>query len=831
MSADERPSTTAMAPTPTSRESSEVTGFRPLLSVIAMSRIAHLATLLSLACTSALWCSERSASVHADSVRAVYASEIRPLLSKYCGDCHDADSHKGDIDLTPLIGNGVKFEQALSQSKLWQMVGTEVVSLKMPPEKTKDKPSDSERASLRAWLKSVRRLQTPDPGLTVMRRLARSEYTNTIDDLFGLSVSANAGADLAPDSIGAGFDNSLSPLLAEKYLLAADALLDRFIVPDQMKLTLVPGQVPALIAGVEDKGKPDGTTRLFSTSADIITAANFPSEGSYTFRIHAGAEPAGGEPIRLAIRLDGTVVGEVTVKAPLKKSAPLKVATKLSPGRKALSILYVNPKSVDALAAARPSGDAQAGDAKPTTKTASKPNVVKTRSVLIDSIEITGPPAKMPSEVQRRLFVAVPGKGLSPQEAARKILEPFATRAFRRPLRPDELAFVMSIFELGDAQDLVFNEAIKLALKSILIAPQFLYRTPEELPGEKSQEVIAIGDYELASRLSYFLWGTMPDQELFRCAEERTLHRPEVLAAQTKRLLNDPRSRHLATAFAAPWLNLDKLATLPVDEKRFPVMTKEMRQAMYDEGVAFFLGLLSPDSRITDIIDSDYAYVNVLTAKLYGMNDIKGAKMQKVALSDRNRGGVLTMPGVLAVTSMPSRTSPVKRGKFILAELLDETPPPPPADVPELNAQNTEQNASLTLRQKTELHRENPACAACHRVMDPLGFGLENFDPIGRWRERDDFGKPVDAIGELPGRQRFSSPGELRSILMKRKDAFVRTLTKRMMTFALGRTVSGYDEVVIDDITDAVIANGYRLDDLIQRVVSSYPFLHRHTIK
>lgn len=807
-----------------------------------MGTIAHLATrivsrwtcvtrgaafLLALACTSSLWCAERSANSHVDSVSAAYASEIRPLLSKYCDDCHDADSHKGDIDLTPLIGNGVKFEQAIGQSKLWQLVGTEVVSLKMPPEKTTDKPSDSERASLMAWLKSVRRLQAPDPGLTVMRRLSRNEYTNTIDNLFGLSVSANAGADLAPDNSGAGFDNTLSPLLAEKYLLAADALLDRLIVPDQMKLTLIPGQVSALIAGAEDKGKPDGTTRLFSTSADIITAANFPSDGTYTFRILAGAEPAGGEPIRLAIRLDGTVVGEVTVKAPLTKSAPLTLTTKQSAGRKALSILYVNPKAVDNVANA-----SKPGDTKPAAKPASaKATVVKTRSVLIESIEIIGPPAKVPSEVQRRLFVAAPGKGLSPQDAARNILEPFATRAFRRPLRPDELTFVMSIFELGDAQDLVFNDAIKLALKSILISPQFLYRTSEELPGEKDREVIAIGDYELASRLSYFLWGTMPDQELWRYAEERTLHRPEVLAAQTRRLMNDPRIRHLATSFAAPWLNLDKLANLPVDEKLFPVMTKEMRLALYEEGIAFFLGLLDQDHRITDIIDSDYAYVNQLTAKLYGMSDIKGAKMQKVTLSDRNRGGVLTMPGVLAVTSMPTRTSPVKRGKFILAELLDETPPPPPADVPELNEQNTAQNANLTLRQKTELHRENPACAACHRVMDPLGFGLENFDPIGRWRERDDFGKPVDAIGELPGKQRFTSPKELRTILMRRKDVFVRTLTKRMVTFAFGRTVSGYDEVVVDDIADAVIANGYRLDDLIQRVVSSYPFLHRHTIK
>ncbi len=772
-----------------------------------------------------------------DAVSSAYASEIRPLLSKYCGDCHSSDLRKGDIDLTQLIGDVVKFEDTRDQTKLWQMVGAEVLSLKMPPEKAKDKPSDGERASLMTWLKNVRSLEPPDPGATGMRRLSRTEYTNTIDDLFGLPVTANAGADLPADTIGAGFDNTLSPLLAEKYLIAADAILDRFINPDQMTLQIVPGQVSALIEGVEDKGKPDGTSRLFSTPGDIITAANFPCDGTYTFRITAGAEPAGGQPVRLAIRLDGMVVGEATIKAALTKSTSVTVTAKLSAGRKSLSILYVNPKSVEtATTAPKPAGG-KPGDAKPRAPrpaakpSSAKPVVPKTRSVVIESIVITGPPAKTPSDVQRRLFVAAPGKELSRQDAARRILEPFATRAFRRPLQPDELAFLMSIFDLGDSQDLVFNDAIKLAIKSILISPQFLYRTSEEVPGEKDQDTIAIGDYELAARLSYFLWGTMPDQELTRCAEERTLHRPDVLAAQTQRLLNHPRIRHLATHFAAPWLNLDQLANLPVDEKLFPLMTKSMREAMYEEGVAFFLGLLDEDARITDVIDSDYAYVNMLTAKIYGVADVKGAKMQKIALSDRNRGGVLTMPGVLAVTSMPSRTSPVKRGKFILAELLDETPRPPPADVPDLKAQDTDENAALTLRQRTERHRENPSCAACHRVMDPLGFGLENFDAIGRWRERDDFGLPVDSIGELPGKQRFSSPDQMQRILMGRKDAFVRTLTKRMLMFALGRTVSGYDEAVIDDISDAVIANGYHLDDLIRRIVTSYPFLNRRTIK
>jgi hypothetical protein len=356
-------------------------------------------------------------------------------------------------------------------------------------------------------------------------------------------------------------------------------------------------------------------------------------------------------------------------------------------------------------------------------------------------------------------------------------------------------------------------------------------RTPEFIAGEKDKEVIEIGDYELATRLSYFLWATMPDEELVRLAKGGTLHQPDVLAAQAQRLIRDARARNLAVTFAIPWLNLDKLADLVVDEKRFPMMTKEMRTAMYEEGVAFFQGILHDGGSITDALDSDYAWMNGLTARIYGNAEVKGPKMQKVKLGDGNRGGIITMPGVLAVTSMPNRTSPVKRGKFILEELLDAAPPPPPPNVPDLSKQDTAENAKLTLRQRTERHRTDPACAACHRIMDPLGFGLENFDAIGRWREVDDYGAPIDALGELPGRQHFNTPAELRRILMSHKDQFVRAFTGKLLAFSLGRRLSGYDEVVVDDIVDAVIAHGYHLDDLIVRIVSSYPFLHRRTIQ
>jgi hypothetical protein len=770
---------------------------------------------------------DRAAASPRDEVMASYTTVIRPLLSTYCGDCHSADRHKGDLDLSPLLERSGPLDQAV----LWRKVAAKVASSEMPPAKAKDQPSDSDRLSLLSWLKACRRLQAPNPGISVIRRLARLEYTNTINDLFG--VTLDAGADLPPDNPGEGFDNSLSPLLGEKYLLAADAVLDRYIVPDQLNLHLIAGQLPAVVAGQAVEGKPDGMDRTFTTPGEVLTAVTIPADGTYTIHLKAGAEAAGGEPIRLAIRLDGKVVSEVRIIAPLTARAAYTCTAHLNPGRLALSILYANPLMVAADPAPAPGAPKSPAAAQAPTSPVhkdAKPATPKIRSVEIESIDIVGPPAKSPSEVQRRLFIAQPGKGLSRHEAAQRIIEPFAERAYRRPLLPEELMSLMAIFDFGDAQDLVFNESIQLTFKAILISPQFLYRTPELIAGERDKDITEIGDFELATRLSYFLWSTMPDEELLRVAKDHTLHHSEVLAAQTQRLIKDPRARNLAETFAAPWLYLDKLSDLTVDEKRFPQMTKEMRQAMYEEGIAFFLGMLHEGGSVVDILDCDYAYMNGLTARIYGNAEVKGPKMQKVHLSDENRGGVITMPGVLAVTSMPSRTSPVKRGKFILEQLLNAAPPPPPANVPDLSKQDTAENAKLTLRQRTERHRTDPACAACHRVMDPLGFGLENFDAIGRWRDVDDYGASVDALGELPGRQHFNSPAELRKILLGHKEQFVRAFAGKLLAFALGRQLSGYDEVVVDDLADGLVAHGCRLDDLIMRIVSSYPFTHRHSL-
>jgi hypothetical protein len=451
------------------------------------------------------------------------------------------------------------------------------------------------------------------------------------------------------------------------------------------------------------------------------------------------------------------------------------------------------------------------------------------RTLLIESLEITGPPARAGTEAQRRLFVAVPNKDVSRGDAAQRIAEAFALRAFRRPPTADEIKALLKVFALADNQDEVFNESIKLIFKAALVSPQFLYRTPDDRAGSK-EAVVAVSDYELASRLSYFLWATMPDDALFKLAQAGTLHDPAVLTGEVRRMLKDQRAHALAENFAAPWLGLDHVAEALLDEKKFPGIGKDLRQALYDEGIAFFENLMREGGSVLDFIDCDYAFMNAQTAKLYGADGIKGAKMQRVHLDDPNRGGAVAMPGVLLATSTPNRTSPVKRGKWVLEQLLGASPPPPPPNVPALDKQDVPENAHLTLRQRTERHREDPACANCHRVMDPIGFGLENFDAIGRWRTMDDTGGAVDAVGELPGKQRFSSPSELKKILMGRKDEFLHTFTGKLLAFALGRRIAGYDEVVVEDLVAQLAKDEYKLDALIVRIVTSYPFLNRQNL-
>jgi len=762
------------------------------------------------------------------STAASYERDIVPLLTTYCAACHNGEKRKGDIDFSAHA----RGEAAIGLRPLWSASADKLTLREMPPEKSKQ-PTAAERAQLLAWMASLKRLERPDPGSAVIRRLGRAEYDNTMRDLFG--VDLKPAVDFPPEHLGEGLNNTFSPLLMEKLLLAADGVLDQLIVPDHVEYTWPAGQLDALIEGRPDPGKPDGSRREFNVVGEVWTTISLPSEATYTLRVIAGADQAGSEPARLAVRLDNQVLGEVVVRATAKTPAATTLSAVLPAGRSRLSVSFLTPYTEPVAVPSPPTGRKRANPPPPAAAPPAKPADApkpRVRSVVIERIELVGPPAAVPSPAQRRLFVALPGKDLGKREAAKRIIAAFAPRAFRRPATETEIAVHLKVFDLADRQGESFSEAVKLMLKAVLVSPQFWFRLSEDPPPAAPAAdtgMVPVGGYGMASRLSYFLWSTMPDAELSALARDGRLEDRQVVVEQVRRLLKDPKARALVDNFAAPWLGIDDILSHPVDEKRFPQVTRVLRLAMYDEATQFIEGLMREGRSLLDLIDSDYTYLNQPLATLYGIDGVTGQRLQKVALPAGGRGGVLTMGAVLFTTSLPNRTSAVGRGKWVLDHLLGQSPPPPPADVPGLDKQDVAGNAKLSLRQKVELHRADPKCASCHRVMDAIGFGLEGFDVIGRVRQRDDSGAPVDTLGELPGGARFSGAGELKKILNAHRDQFTRTLTRRLLGYALGRAIAGYDEVVVDDIAAAVAKDGYRFDTLVVEVATSLPFRFRRS--
>lgn len=440
---------------------------------------------------------------------------------------------------------------------------------------------------------------------------------------------------------------------------------------------------------------------------------------------------------------------------------------------------------------------------------------------------VLAPKNAPPTQVQKRLFGETPAPGSDLRAAAKRVARSLARRAYRRPASEAELEVLLGVYDLATRNKLAYPAALRLMLKAVLVSPQFLFITPagEPPPG---QAIVPLDDYQLASRLSYLLWATMPDAELSALADAGKLHEPAVLRAQVKRLLADARSRALFDGFGAQWLGLTDLDTKTFDTAKFPQMTTQMRAAMYDEVRLFFDSIVRENRSIVSFVDSDYTFLNGTLAALYGMEKtVTGPEMRRVKLQDANRGGILAMPRVLATTSFPNRTSAVKRGVWVLEQVLGEQVPPAPPNVPALEKQDKKTVENLTLRQRTELHRTNAVCANCHKILDPIGFGLENFDAIGRWREKDDTGGKIDAAGELPGEKRFSSPRELKALIAARKDELARNLTRKLLAYALCRQLEGYDEIVVDQIMGSIAKDDYRMQALITEIVTSYPFVNR----
>jgi len=427
-------------------------------------------------------------------------------------------------------------------------------------------------------------------------------------------------------------------------------------------------------------------------------------------------------------------------------------------------------------------------------------------------------------ELLARVIIARPDATLSPQQAASAVLLKQAAIGFRRTVSEAEIAPFLELFSKRLAAGSGYEDALRPPMQALLVNPAFLFRVEADQAGKTEWRV---REAELATRLSYFLWASMPDDELSRLAAEGKLSDPTVLAGQVRRMLQDPKADSLSRYFGGEWLGYDDLlAFSEPDLKRFPEFTEPLRKAMYGESVAFFSNLVRENRPVTELLGADYTFVNDVLARHYGLPEVKGPQMRKVALTDPNRGGIIGQASILTATSLPLRTSPVKRGKWILDTLLGTPPPPPPPDAGVLPADDHSEHA-VSVRERLEKHRSRPACAACHAKIDPLGFGLENFDPLGRWRSVDVNGKPIDSKATLAGNVSFTTPAELKAYLLSDNELFLRNLVRKMLGYALGRPLEYYDEPVIVDLVRQLRANGLKMQPLILGIVLSHPFQNR----
>jgi len=445
------------------------------------------------------------------------------------------------------------------------------------------------------------------------------------------------------------------------------------------------------------------------------------------------------------------------------------------------------------------------------------------RNLVIDHLEIAGPldvPLPPLPVTHRRIFFR-DSTPTNKTEYAREILAHFATLAYRRPAKSDEVDRLVKFVQLATKQGDSFERGVQLALQAVLVSPHFLFRGELQPEPNNPKAVHPVNEYALASRLSYFLWSSMPDDELFALAAKGKLRRS--LDGQVKRMLKNPKSRALVDNFAGQWLQLRNLRIATPDAKTFPDYDDSLRAAMQKETETFFENIIRDDRSVLDFLDANYTFVNERLAKHYGIKSVKGDEFKRVSLKGTGRAGVLTQGAILTLTSNPTRTSPVKRGKYVLENILGTPPPPPPPDVPELK----EAKLTGTLRQRMEQHRENPSCASCHARMDPIGFGFENFDGIGAWRQKDG-DAAIDPAGQLVSGESFKGSGDLALILAKSKrDEFVRCLSEKMLTYALGRGLEFYDKCALDQMTEGLAKRRYRFSSLITEVVKSVPFQNR----
>jgi hypothetical protein len=768
--------------------------------MLLVRRTAAFALLAAPALAAAL-CVVAPASGAESEIGATTAFEkgVQPFVKKHCFHCHGNGKNEADLELDQFK----TVESVVKDRKVWDNVVHMVRSGEMPP-KERPRPMADE---IDVLLKSITDIQTAfdcskvkNVGRVTLRRLNRVEYNNTIRDLVG--VDFKPAADFPADDVGYGFDNigdvlSTTPLLLEKYLAAAETVFQKAIVvpePVDIKDTRIMGFRVTRNAGetVDDGAALYGEGEVYGET--------YLDAGEYVVRAQVYAKQVGDDKVRAALRVNREQIAELEVTSTSRdQMMTLEGKVRVRAATNRISVALLNPFVAP-------------------DSTNESPN---RRLLFMRGIVLEGPfdPPKPPApEVHQRIMAHA--EGAQPREAAREIVARFARRAFRRPVKDEEVEHILAIYDLAEKEGAIFEERVRLALCRVLVSPHFLFRIEIDPPTAKPGEPYPISEHELASRLSYFLWSTMPDDELLDLADRGQLRAN--LRPQVERMIKDPKSSAFVENFAGQWLTLRKLAQVSPDKETFKDWDESLRRAMLRETELFFDTIMREDRSILEFLDADFTFVNGRLAYHYGIKGVLGREFERVSVPP-GRGGLLTQASILTITSNPTRTAPVKRGKWVLEQLLGTPPPPPPPNVPELPEKG---ELKGTLRQVMEQHRENAICASCHARMDPIGFAFENYDGIGAFREKDR-DLPIDASGELPDGQKFQGPGELKKILIGKKELFARSLSEKILTYALGRGIEYYDQCAIDKIVTELDKNDYRFSTLIVETVASDPFLMR----
>ena len=770
----------------------------------------------------------------------------RDLLNRYCITCHNERLRTAE-----LLLDHADVENVSDGAEVWEKVVLKLRARAMPPAGA-GRPDQASLESFASYLEAEldRAAAThPDPGRPVVHRLNRAEYTNSIRDLLALEIDGTSL--LPPDTAGYGFDNiadvlAVSPLLMERYILAAGKI-SRLALGDA---AMRPVDESYEVSREFVQGDRSSEDLPFGSRGGIAIRHPFPADGEYVIQIRLQKNFDGyirglGKQHRLDVRLDGRRVHLFTVGGQRPaRSGPIFTASQnpdYAGDPEQVAYEFTADEALEVRFPAK-AGIHLVGVSF--LKQTVKPEGMLTPPLLlsdlghykggepaVDKVTIIGPyEAKGPGETPSRskILVCSPASAEEEEPCARQILSTLAGRAFRRPVTAEDLEELLSLYRTGRGQR-GFEGGLEMALQSILAGPEFLFRVERDPENVAPNTAYRISDLELASRISFFLWSSIPDDELRLAAEQGRLRDPAVLEQQVRRMLSDPRSQALVENFAGQWLYLRNLRSAAPDPGLFPEFDEELRQAFRQETELLFQNTLQQDRSVLELLDADYTFVNERLARHYGIPNIHGSRFRRVAVIEEERRGLLGQGSMLTATSYGNRTSPVLRGKWVLEQLLGVPPPAPPPNVPALEEKNKD-GRTLTMRQQMEQHRANAVCAGCHRLMDPIGFALENFDAVGKLRTAyAELNAPIDASGVLYDGSRFQGVVELRKILLSHPEQFVHTLTEKILTYALGRQVEYSDASAVRKILRHAGPSDYRWSSLILGIVQSTPFQMRRS--